>query len=118
MKLSILFVLTITILYSCGGINAQEPIPECIQEKITAFKAEPVADPPLDIYQYTHNNELVYLISAPCCDIYTQLVNSNCEIICHPSGGITGAGDLKCGDIIEKMTDKKLIWKDKRKPKK
>ena len=88
---------------------------ECIETKIEEFKAEPVANPPIEIHQYSYNGKLVYLASAPCCDMYATLYDENCNIICYPSGGITGEGDGRCKDFFETRSDEKLIWKDDRK---
>lgn len=116
-----LFIAFTVIFYSCGSINAQKEkesqneVSNCIEQKIEEFKNKPVTNPPMSIYQYTYNNTSVYLVSAPCCDRYSILYDQNCNIICHPSGGITGKGDGKCNDFFKKRTDEKLIWLDKRK---
>jgi len=116
MKRHILFLFAMVILsYSCSSINAQKGIPQCIQDKITELKKQPLANPPISVYQYHYNDKLVYYISAPCCDRYTTLYDESCTVICRPSGGITGKGDGKCSDFFEKRTDKKLLWKDTRK---
>ena len=118
----ILLILLLTLFVSCGSISAQketstqEKTNTCIQQKIEEYKKQPVTNPPMSIYQYTYNGKTVYFVSAPCCDRYSILYDSECTIICHPSGGITGAGDGKCNDFFEKRTDEKLRWKDDRKP--
>lgn len=111
--ISLLMVATIC---SCSSINNQQETSSCIQIKIETFKNQPVANPPIDVYQYLYNGELVYYVSAPCCDQYTILYDENCNIICHPDGGITGKGDGKCPDFFEKRTNEKVIWQDDRKP--
>lgn len=94
--------------------NTSKNIPVCIQQKIDDFKKQPIANPPISIYQYNYNRNIVYYITAPCCDRYTTLYDENCNIICHPSGGITGKGDGKCNDFFEKRSNEKIIWKDNR----
>ena len=101
---------------SCSSINGQHETSICIQVKIEAFKKQPVANPPIGVYQYLYNGDSVYYVSSPCCDQYTTLYDENCNIICHPSGGITGNGDGKCPDFFEKRTNEKVIWQDDRKP--
>ena len=108
----ILFV----IIYSCANITDTQEVPNCIEEKIFLIKNQPIANPPISVYQYTYNNQLVYYISSPCCDQYSTLYDINCNVICHPDGGITGQGDGICDDFFEKRINEKLIWKDKRKP--
>ena len=109
-------LLLVSTLYSCSSLTAQQETSICILEKIATFKEQPVSSPPIGVYQYSYNGNLVYYISAPCCDQYTTLYDENCSIICHPSGGITGKGDGKCPDFFEKRTDEKIIWHDDRKP--
>ena len=123
MKQTILLSILLTILFnSCGSVNAQKEdsaqkeTNNCIQQKIEEFKKQPVTNPPMSVYQYTYNDKTVYFVSAPCCDRYSILYDSECTIICHPSGGITGAGDGKCTDFFKKRTDERLLWKDNRKP--
>ena len=52
--------------------------------------------------------------SSPCCDQYNNLYDSDCNLICAPSGGYTGKGDQKCLDFFDKAKHVKLIWKDDR----
>jgi len=89
--------------------------PQCILDKITFFQSEPKANPPRAIYQYQYNGKIVYYISAPCCDIYPELVDNNCDLLCAPDGGFTGKGDGKCIDFNKIKSKEKLIWRDKRK---
>lgn len=89
-------------------------VPACITEKITAMKAAEVKNPPLSLWQYQYNGQTVYYIPSYCCDIPSELYNSQCNLICSPDGGITGRGDGKCSDFFDKRTDGKLIWKDDR----
>ena len=89
-------------------------IPACIEAKIQEIKSQPVWNPPAQIWQYQYNGQTVYGISSNCCDQYNRLVDENCNILCSPSGGITGKGDGRCPDFFDKQTDEKLIWKDER----
>jgi len=109
-------ILIVTTLYSCGSLNAQKGTSNCIKDKVEGFKKQSVANPPIGIYQYRYNGDLVYYVSSPCCDQYTTLYDENCNIICQPSGGIIGNGDGKCPDFFEKRTNEKVIWQDDRKP--
>ena len=47
-------------------------------------------------------------------DIPSMVYDSKGIVICHPDGGISGKGDMKCPDFFEKRTNEKLIWKDAR----
>ncbi len=88
---------------------------KCIAQKIEEFKTQKVTNPPTAIYQYTYNNQKVYFITSPCCDIPSALYDENCTKICAPDGGFTGKGDGKCTDFFKTRTDEKLVWKDSRK---
>lgn len=96
--------------------SKQKPdaIPVCIQQKIEAIKAEPKWNPPAEVDEYLYNGKHVFLFSSNCCDQYNILYDENCEVICAPSGGLTGKGDGKCADFAESAKHVKLIWKDER----
>ncbi|MBI3259706.1 MAG: hypothetical protein HYZ54_09565 [Ignavibacteriae bacterium] len=83
-------------------------------QKINAIKAMEVKKPPLSVWQFQYNGRTVYYISPYCCDMFSELYDNQCNLICNPDGGFTGRGDGKCPDFAEKKTDEKLIWKDNR----
>ena len=116
MKQGLLLVLVILGLSSCKITEAQSTSNTCLEKRIEEIKNQDTANPPISIYQYTYKGQVVYHISAPCCDMYTSLIDKNCNLICHPSGGITGKGDGKCSDFFNARTDEKMIWADPRKP--
>ena len=89
-------------------------IPPCIQEKIDAIQQQPKYNPPATVYRYWYNNKYVYLFSSDCCDQYNYLFDKDCNLICAPSGGITGRGDGKCTNFKQMASDEILIWKDTR----
>ena len=89
-------------------------IPPCIREKIEAIQQQPKYNPPATVYRYSYQNQYVYLFSSNCCDQYNYLYDKNCNVICAPSGGITGRGDGKCADFKQMATGETLVWKDPR----
>jgi hypothetical protein len=89
-------------------------IPSCISEKIEAIKQQPKYNPPATVSRYSYKSQYVYFFSSDCCDQYNYLYDKNCNIICAPSGGITGKGDGKCADFRQEATGETLIWKDPR----
>lgn len=107
-----LFISTI-IISSCAR-KAIPSIPDCIRKKIEAIKAEPKWNPPAEINEYEYKGKRVFLITAPCCDRYTELVDENCNYLCAPSGGYTGKGDEKCKDFNQEAKHIRLVWKDDR----
>ena len=63
---------------------------------------------------YSYQGRTVYYIPPVCCDQLGQLYDQNCNLICNPDGGITGAGDGKCQDFFSSRTNGILLWEDKR----
>jgi hypothetical protein len=114
-----LMVISFAVLASLGsGCNKEgkeENTPKsCIDSLKEQIQNLPPQTPPATIWQYTYNGSVVYLVPAPCCDRFNPLYNVDCEIICHPDGGITGKGDGKCNYFHSSATDKELLWKDTR----
>lgn len=99
----------------CGKEELAADKPECILGKIEEISQQEVWNPPAKVYQYTFRDQTVYFIPQHCCDIPSQLLDANCNIICAPDGGFSGKGDGTCSDFFEQRTDGKLIWEDPRK---
>jgi len=89
--------------------------PACIKKLIIQFQQEEKQNPPRSIYRYLYNGKTVYFVPAICCDFYSDLYDSGCNMIGHPDGGFTGRGDGTATDFIKTRTGEKLIWKDERK---
>jgi hypothetical protein len=81
---------------------------------IKRFGSEPVGNPPLSIWRYEYNGQIVYFVPAHCCDLYSTLYDENGEVLCAPDGGITGKGDGHCTDFSAQRINEQLIWKDPR----
>lgn len=89
-------------------------IPACIQQKIDSIKKVPRWNPPAEVNEYNYNGKRVFLFSSDCCDFFNPLLDSDCNYVCAPSGGISGQGDIKCSDFKKTATHIKLVWKDPR----
>lgn len=113
---SILFTIVIFLTIAAEKCKRQKEnsIPDCIQQKIDQIKKEPEWNPPAEVHEYSYNSKRVFYFSSNCCDQYNAVFDENCNMICAPSGGLTGKGDGKCADFKEKATEVKLIWKDER----
>ena len=113
MKFIILLLALPLINEKCNSKNKSE-VPACILQRIEDIKKENKWNPPAEINEYEFGGKTVYLITSNCCDQYNSLVDSNCQVLCAPSGGITGKGDGKCNDFgtLAKLT--RQIWKDER----
>lgn len=109
-----IFLLLVLPLINEKCAKSKDSVPVCIQQKIEQIQKEPKWNPPAEVNEYTYEGKQVYLFSSPCCDQYNNLYDSDCNLICAPSGGYTGKGDRKCLDFFEKAKHVKLIWKDER----
>lgn len=89
-------------------------LPACVQKLIKGFLEEEVQNPPRKIYSYTYNGSLVYYVTPPCCDFFSDLYDAQCKLIAHPDGGITGKGDGRAKDFGENKSNEKLVWEDVR----
>lgn len=93
-----------------------------LQIKIWDYQSKPVSNPPRSIIKTTFEGKPVYYVPAVCCDIPSELYAEDGTLMCYPSGGFTGAGDLKCPrfklEYLDKIDTKNttLVWEDKRKP--
>ena len=113
MKRTFIFLLFLASLASCKTQQYAVKVPDCIDVEIRRIQAEAPAKPPLEVWQWKVGEEVFYYITAPCCDQFTTLMNSNCERVCAPDGGITGQGDGNCPPGID-QAEKTLVWKDER----
>ena len=114
MKVFITAWIFMLFLNSACTVQKTATLPSCIQQKITAIQKEPKWNPPAEVNEYVYEGKTVYLFSSPCCDQYNVAYDKDCNVICAPSGGITGKGDRKCLDFHEKATFVRVVWKDNR----
>lgn len=103
-----------SIISSCEKPEVPRDTPDCIKQKIAEIKSAPVRNPPAQVWKANYEGKVVYYISPYCCDIYGQLYDQNCNLICHPDGGIAGSGDGQCPDFFNTRTNAVIIWKDSR----
>ncbi|QIL76499.1 DUF6970 domain-containing protein [Hymenobacter sp. HDW8] len=88
--------------------------PVWLRERIQKILAEEPANPPVQVFRYLYNDQVVYYETAPCCDFFTTLYAADGKIICQPDGGITGKGDGRCADFTKRRTRETLVWQDPR----
>ncbi|MCB0704256.1 MAG: hypothetical protein KDC34_03065 [Saprospiraceae bacterium] len=104
----------LALLFSLNACQSEAPIPVCIENLIAEWESNPVTNPPSSVFQYEYNGMMVYYLPPMNGDIYSNLYNENCEIICHPDGGLTGTGDGQCPDFAKMRKNERLVWKDMR----
>ncbi|SFQ28638.1 DUF6970 domain-containing protein [Hymenobacter arizonensis] len=88
--------------------------PGWLKNRISAVLAERKRNPIIRILSYDYRGQTVYYQSAPCCDQYSQVFDSQGRLLCQPEGGITGKGDGKCPDFDKNKANEKLVWQDPR----
>ncbi len=92
--------------------EVKDSVPVCIKRMIGKGNKETPPNAPLQVDEYLYEGKKVFLTTAPCCDQFNMLYDSNCQAICAPTGGFTGRGDGKCPDFSKKAKFIKLIWKN------
>ena len=96
---------------------ASEPGPQCtasIQTKIAELQALPKSNPAYEVWQYTFRGQKMYLVTASCCDQYETLYDACLNVLCAPSGGLSGQGDGRCPEFYRLAADRQLVWRDPR----
>ena len=110
-------VLILGVLYGCSSSSPTEPAasrPAWLQTLIAKIESEPVTNPPSSILQYRYRGAAVYFRPSRCCDMYSDLYDETGALLCHPDGGLTGAGDGACTDFFSSRQDEQLVWQDPR----
>ena len=88
--------------------------PAWLKARIKVVLDERKRNPIIRILRYSYGGQTVYYVSAPCCDQYSDVLDTKGKLVCHPDGGITGKGDGKCPDFEKNKTNEKLVWQDPR----
>lgn len=113
-RFKFLFTLLIPLTFmACSDDDIKKEVPKCIEEKIKQFKKDDVANPPIEVWEWTTEAKVYYYITSPCCDQFNYLYDNDCNVVCAPDGGFTGAGCGDCPTFGEDLT-KTLVWKDER----
>ena len=109
-----LVVITLFLLVACHR-EADEPTPNeapaCIRLLIEHNGRGNSGESYLAIYRYKYQKRYVYFGDADCCDQYNLLLDSDCQVLCAPSGGFSGKGDGKCSDFFKEATEKTELWR-------
>ena len=114
MKKVIIYFALIDLFTSCQNEEITRGLPSCVKEKIIQLQNNSSQNPPAQVWQYRYKGQTVYYFPPTCCDQMGELYDENCNLICHPDGGITGRGDGKCEDFFSARQKEKLVWENKR----
>ena len=112
-KILLVFIVVSAMCVTCKK-EKENDLPNCLKTRIEQIKGQKKWNPPAEIHEYVYNGKTVYLVSADCCDQYVTLIDSNCQYLCAPAGGIAGTGDGQCTDFYKTAKHVKLLWKDAR----
>lgn len=103
-------ILAVTLLSSCHEqLNLVEDVPRCVEKEINDRLAANSSKSVLAVYRIVAGGETYYYFVADCCDQINELYDTDCNYVCAPDGGITGAGDGNCPGIFDDAAST-LIW--------
>jgi hypothetical protein len=114
MKVCFLILFSVCVFVTACSQPAQTTNPAWLDKLIKRFESDPVGNPPLSVWRYEYNGQVVYFIPAHCCDIPSVVYDTSGNVLCSPDGGITGKGDGRCTDFFSQRTSELLIWSDSR----
>lgn len=117
MRVGMLLIASL-LLAGCGS-NPAAPGPSAaspawVAALIRRLESQPVANPPAFVARYEYKGQNVYFVPQRCCDVMSVVYRPDGAILCHPDGGITGAGDGRCADFFGERRHERIIWRDPR----
>lgn len=108
---TMLYPITISLIFISTSLYADQPLPEWLEKQIASYAQTAERDQPLSVWKLWHHSKQVYYIVSPCCDQYNYLYDENGTMLCAPTGGITGSGDGKCPRPADNDKPIELVWK-------
>jgi len=114
MKIQVLIFSIILVFLTGCSQTTQTGNPDWIDRLIKKIESDPVGTPPLSIWRYEYNGQVVYFVPAHCCDIPSTLYDADGNVLCSPDGGIKGQGDGRCKGFFTDRVNEMLIWQDSR----
>jgi hypothetical protein len=112
--LTLLFLTSLLSAFQCDDKEASPCPDDFIKNKIAELQAQPKQNPAAEITEYSFRGETVYMVSSDCCDQFNYLYDGCGQVLCAPSGGITGRGDGLCPDFNTEATNARVVWRDPR----
>ncbi len=73
-------------------------VPPFVERLIVQMEAAPVSNPPGSVWRFNYKGRVVFYVPPSCCDVPSELYDSDGNLVCGPDGGLTGDGDGKCPD--------------------
>ena len=83
-------IIALLTLAGCQKDKLPKGTPSCIETRVQQMKDQALQTPPMRVVEYEYNQATVYYIpaSGACCDIFSELWDSNCNLLCHPDEGL------------------------------
>jgi hypothetical protein len=114
MRYAIIAAATAAIVFTSGcAVAESEATPTWLKEKEAQLEALSAGRPPRAIYAAMHEGKPVYYLTPTCCDIPSELYDTEGKLLCYPSGGLAG-GDGRCPAFVADEKRMRLVWRDKR----
>ncbi len=98
---------------SCEKIELEVSVPSCVEKKIREINKQPVWNPPAQVWKWESGGSTYYYFTSDCCDQFNLLYDDECNYVCAPDGGWSGAGDGNCPEFPEPVV-RTLVWEDER----
>lgn len=105
---SLVFSILLAAVAGCLPVTNEEQ-PPFVDQLITGFESEPVSNPPRSIWRYNYQGREVFYVPPVCCDVPSDLYDSDGKLICSPDGGITGRGGGGCPDFFRMRTQESRV---------
>jgi hypothetical protein len=88
-----------TLSFDPAAIDRGEKPSESVRRRIASLEAGTAdQEETRRVVKVTYQGKPAYLFTAPCCDQFDYLYDSEGKRLCAPSGGVTGRGDGKCDE--------------------
>lgn len=105
------FVTTLLMANACREDTVE---PQRLGQRLEKIAAEPMSNPPTQVFRYRYRGEVVYYRPPRCCDVQGELYDAQGELVCFPDGGFSGRGDGRCADFHAVRSDCEVVWSDPR----
>ncbi len=102
------------ILLSSCAISDDATKQSFVTRLIQNYEADSEEASPDEIWSFMIGDDVVFYVRPMCCNILSTLYDKEGNILCHPDGGITGAGDGQCPDFHKERSTGVLVWRDPR----
>lgn len=112
--LTLLLLTSLLGAFQCADKDSPPCPSDFVKNKSAELQAKPKQNPAAEITEYKFQGQIVYLVSSDCCDQFNYLYSACGDVLCVPSGGITGNGDGLCPDFNTQATDARVVWRDPR----